>query len=681
MKNKCELLAPAGSLKVLKAAVNTGADAVYMGMKSFSARSSAVNFSREEAWKGFDYLHMRGKKGYVTLNTLLKNNEIPEFLDEVRFLASAGCDGVIVQDWGAVSLIKEAAPNLTVHGSTQMSVHNLAGTELLYEKGIERVVLARELSFEDIKYIRENTDCEIEMFIHGALCVCYSGQCYMSSYIGERSGNRGKCAQPCRLRYEMEGREGTLLSLKDMEVTAFINRIKEAGIHSLKIEGRLKNEYYTAVVVDSYRRLLDGERLTEKEKELLFGIFNRGGYTNYLDGVKNNMFCFDKNENPYSEAEKEAEEKYAEIISEEALPSECVKYIDINGVFRMGEAPVLVGECRGKKLRVEGEEKISAAKNAPLTREKILSSLSKTGGTQFEIGNAELELDDGIFMPASALNELRRKLVEGFSEKKEIRFEEPVIEKGRRTPAKPVAILKVRTREQYEWAKKKGLRVMASAELISEDNSPDGENTILTLPAIIRDKEAEKYQGYIESCRKKGIKYACCSNISHFRMLEGFELMTDGRMNAGNSHAEKFLGKISVLGVSGELNLKEISGISPSLPVMVTAYGYPEMMLTENCIKKSVCGKCIDKTAYLKDRTGKKFPVLCADNCRNIILNTVPVIMSDKMKDLRYAGVDFYLLDFTVENPSECENILDAFLAGVNPLKDFTRGHFYRGVM
>jgi len=678
--SNCELLAPAGSLKVLKAAVNTGADAVYFGLRSFSARSSAVNFSHEEAEKGFDYLHLRGKKGYVTLNTLLKNSEIPEFLDEVRFLASVGCDGVIVQDWGAAELIRNAAPELPVHGSTQMSVHNLPGTQFLYEKGIERVVLARELTFDEIKYIKENTDCEIEMFIHGALCVCYSGQCYMSSFIGERSGNRGKCAQPCRLRYSMEGREGTLLSPLDIESTSFIKRIKECGIHSLKIEGRLKNEYYTAVVVDSYRKLLDGGVLSKEDKKLLFGIFNRGGYTSYLDGRKTNMFCFDKNENPYSEAEKLAEDKYKKITEDESIPSECIKYIDIRGVFRIGETPVLFGECEGKKVKVNGDDKVAEAKSAPLTEEKIISALSKTGGTNFMTGNVELELDEGAFMPASSLNELRRRLLSGFSGKREIKYLEPEITPSRRKPEKTELIIKVINEEQYKWAMNKEYIVLAPAKLVSEKGIINPEKTGITLPAIIKDGEISKYREYISKCAEMGVRYGCASNISHFELLSGFEIITDGRLNIANSKAESFLPETAIEGVSRELNLKETAGISPDKKIAVTAYGYVEMMITENCIKKNVCGKCIDKTSRLKDRTGKSFPVLCAEECRNIILNPVPLIMSDKMKDLFYAGADYGILEFTVESEAECEKVLNAFMEGINPCKEFTRGHFYRGV-
>ena len=318
---KPELLAPAGSLKVLKAAVNTGADAVYFGLPDFNARASAVNFTNEDCYAAMDYLKARGKKGYITLNTLVKNNELKELIKAIKFITSVEADAVIVQDLGVARLIKSISPDLELHASTQMTVHNTEGVNLLYKNGFKRVVLSRELSLSDIEKIKKNTEAELEVFIHGALCVCYSGQCQMSSFIGERSGNRGKCAQPCRMKYSFNDEKESkyYLSLNDLTSVNVLNELIKLQVESFKIEGRLKSEYYAATVVDSYRKIIDGEKLTKDELDLLYTIFNRGGYTDgYLTGKKGSkMFCYFKNENPFTDGEDKAVKKYNQIVSQD----------------------------------------------------------------------------------------------------------------------------------------------------------------------------------------------------------------------------------------------------------------------------------------------------------------------------------------------------------------------------
>ncbi len=677
-----ELLAPAGSLKVLKTAINTGADAVYLGLSNFSARSSAVNFSHEDAEKGFSYLKQRGKKGYVTINTLIKDNEFNKLKEEIKFLAEIGADGIIVQDWGVAQLIKESAPEMAVHGSTQMTVHNLEGVKLLKNKGIERVVLSRELPISDIEYIKRNTDCELEIFVHGALCVCYSGQCYLSSFIGERSGNRGKCAQPCRLAYSMGDKNGTLLSLKDMESVDYIEKIKKLKIDSLKIEGRLKNEYYTAVVVDSYKKLLSGEKLTKEEKNMLLDIFNRGGYTSYFDGDKKNMFCYNKQEIPYSETEKKAEEKYRELITDESVNPKDKISVDMELNIKIGELPLLLGRTAEKEIAVCGESVTEEALNGVVNIEKIKENLSKTGQTPFKTGGIKINAEEKAFIRISEINALRRKLTDALWDKKICDYKDIPLEMGRREPVKSISfVISVSDYSQYQWAKEKNASfIIAPSEIILNDENPLVDKTVVSIPAVITAKETPIIKEEIEKLKKRGIKYAYAENISHLEFFKGFEMIYSSRMNIINTVAGKFLPDALIYTISKELNLKDAGYVLKGKPVMAEGYGYQSMMLTENCIKKSVNGKCIDSLSYLKDRKNQLFPVVCLRNCRNEILNSVPLVMSDKLSQLKKSGINYLLLSFTVEDAGECENVFSQYEKEENNIKEFTRGHFFRGV-
>jgi len=678
-----ELLAPAGSLKVLKAAINTGADAVYFGLESFSARSSAVNFTKEEAKEGFDYLKLRGKKGYVTLNTLIKDSELNSVKEEIKFLSSVGADGIIVQDFGVVNLIRECAPDMPVHASTQMTVHNLEGVELLRKMGIERVVLSRELPISDIEYIKKNTPCELEIFIHGALCVCYSGQCYLSSFIGERSGNRGKCAQPCRLPYQLGNSKGTLLSLKDMESTGYIGKIKELGIDSLKIEGRLKNEYYTAVVVDAYKTLLSGETLSRESKDMLFNIFNRGGYTTYFDGEKNKMFCFNKNEIPYNETEKKAEEKFKDIIKDESIPKELKTPLFMRLTLAENELPVLYGKTGEKEATVFGDEKCEKALSGNLNRERIKENLSKLGNTPFTTDEIEIDSADDVFIRISEINSLRRKLTDKLYEKRKIVFTDKELNKGRRKPSKELSFaISVKNKEQYEWAKGKNAEfIIARADLILEDEKPDLERTVISLSPIITVRESERVGEQIEKLKEKGLRYGYCENISHLEFFKDFEKITGSRMNITNSESLEKLDEISVVTASKELNLKDIGYLLKDKKLMAEGYGYQSMMITENCIKKESLGKCVNRLSYLKDRRGQNFPVMCEEGCRNEILNSCPLVMSDKLSQMKKSGINCVLMSFTVESADECEQIYSCYESEENPFSEFTRGHFFRGVL
>lgn len=682
MPQKTELLAPAGSLKTLKAAINTGADAVYFGLSSFSARSSAVNFTHEEAEKGFEYLKMRGKKGYVALNTLVRDGELKAVKEELKFLASVGADGIIVQDPGVCELVRNCVPDIPLHGSTQMTVHNLEGVEFLKKRGVERVVLSRELSMTDVEYIKKNTDCELEIFIHGALCVCYSGQCYMSSFIGERSGNRGKCAQPCRLPYSMADKKGTLLSLKDMESTGYIEKIKELGIESLKIEGRLKNEYYTAVVVDAYRKILDGNNLSEKDRKMLFDIFNRGGYTSYFDGRKENMFCYNKNEIPYSETEKKAEEKFKDIILNEKIPEENKIPLDMKIELNINEYPVLTGTALGQTITVTGDVLCEKANNGTISSERVKENLLKLGQTPFRADRIETEIEEGVYISISAVNSIRRKLTDLLFENKIYEYKDYSMNTGKRGKVNELkTIISVRDEKQYAWVKNKNADlIIAPVEIAIKDLSVNLEKTVISLPAIITLEETADIKKKISEAENMGIKYALVNNLSHFELLKNFRIITSSRINMMNSVGINFLPETEIVTLSKELNLKDMGYVLKDKAVMAEVYGYQSMMITENCIKKNVNGKCINALSYLKDRKGQTFPVVCESGCRNEILNSVPLVMSDKLEEIRKAGINYILLTFSIESPEECEKVWKCYEKEENPFTEFTRGHFFRGV-
>lgn len=687
MEFKPELLSPAGSLKVLKAAANVGADAVYFGFNSFNARYGAKNFTMEEAEAGISYLKNRGKKAYITLNTLVKDSEIKDFIKEIENAQNLGADGVIVQDLGAVSLIRDVAPNLEVHGSTQMTVHNLEGVEFLYKNGIKRVVLSRELSLEEIKYIKENTSCETEIFIHGALCACYSGQCYMSSFIGDRSGNRGKCAQPCRLNYELLGKSGTLLSLKDMNSLNYVDTFKKLKIDSLKIEGRLKGEYYVATVVDTYRRLLDGERLKKEDIDLVNNIFYRGGYTDYFTDYKSKkMFCYNKNENPYSDYEKKAEEKYKDIISRNLNDSGSKTPLNMEISLFKGSVPFLKGYAEGKEVYVSGSEPVSEAKNAPVTFEKAKESLSKLNDTPFYLNELKGDIDDGVFISARALNELRRELCEKLMAKEDKLINKVEFSPLRRKPTEPQFIVRANLQSQLTWAdsKKEIKYVLANYNLVLKNKDfLDKEKTVITLPKIISFEEMDKVKSRVKKLKDEGFKYALVSNISNFEILKDFSLMTDIYLNIANSYSGEFLKKNNVfmIGASPEINLKDLSYFMSDMPIFVMGYGYIEAMVLRNCVKKSVLNECVKGPLELIDRKGERFIVDCREDCRNVILNPHPLIMSDKYEDLKRSGIDYILLSFYGENMKKCEEVFEMYKNRVNTFEKFTRGHFYRGAL
>ncbi len=686
-----ELLAPAGSFETLKAAVKCGADAVYMGLKQFNARASATNFDENEVLHGVSYCKERGRKCYITLNTLLKEDELPILMPVLKELNDLQVDGVIVQDLGIVRLLQKVAPQLHIHGSTQMSVHNSAGVRFLEKMGIRRVVLSRELPLSEIETIRKQTNAELEVFGHGALCVCYSGQCYMSSFIGERSGNRGRCAQPCRLQYRFEGhkQDKHLMSLKDLSTIDIIGEMKRIGVASLKIEGRLKGEYYVATVTDIYRRAIDGEPITEQDLRLLHGVFDRGGYTKgYLVDQKGaEMFCHQKNENPYLNLENMAMERYQPLLKQENKDLLVKQAINAHAVLHPGEPMKLTFRLGERAVTVMGEMPVRPASNAPLDVEKLKNSIGKLGDTPFRLEQFTAELEGELFLPSKELNLVRRKAATELEQQtaRQNAWYPYTPSAGQRKAVSPQWILQVRNEEQYQWAlKQEAAYVVAPYQVVLDAAQQGVEKTVISLPRILFDREISTLQKKLDELRAQGYTKAMASNLSHFSLLKDFEQVgCDMFLNLTNSQAVGMLEEqnenLLFAGLSAELNLKEISKVISKVPVAVPVYGYLPVMITENCLKKPAFGRCEQQPIRLIDRKKEGFFTACLPGCRNEIFNPHPLFMAGKLQQIK--GVEYYMLSFTLENEEECDRIFEMYRQNEGTLPSFTRGHFYRGVL
>ena len=676
MRNS-ELLAPAGNERSLRAAVQAGADAVYLGGSRFNARQSADNFTTEEMSKWIDYCHLYGVKVYVTVNTLIKERETEALAEYAKELNSIGVDGVIVQDLGAVSIFLQTVPDLPVHASTQMTVTSAEAVRFLEKIGIKRVVLARELSFKQIREISDLTKAELEIFVHGALCMCYSGQCLMSSVIGGRSGNRGRCAQPCRLKYSLleNGNnvyEGYLLSPKDLNLSEELRRVLDSGSVSLKIEGRLKRAEYVASVVSVYRKYLDSfDRVLNEDKKILLDAFNRGGFTKGFFGSETGvaMMCHDNPSN----------------VSENKFPEYAVKMSEENANFRkipvymyaevkIGAGMTLtVWDDDSHSVSVTGTVLAEKAKNKPLTKERLSEQLKKLGDTPFVLENAEIVIDEEAILPISEINNIRRQAMNAIAEerKKYAKRQEACMSLktvSKRTKSLEISV-EAETKEQLEVARRYGIKRIYVPEQLAEDG------LIVKTPDIAK------------TGKKQKAKKLCISNISDIH--ESKELYGGVRLNVYNSYTIDMLGLKSVT-LSPELNIHEISDITKrtDAETEIIAYGRLTLMIMANCPVKS-CGKCAKggKKYSLKDRKNEEFPILCSPDCAARLLNSKPLYMADKWSELKKTEADFARLVFTTESGRECEDIIKSYLAAQKgeevrtlPENSFTRGHFFRGV-
>ena len=674
-----ELLAPAGDFDALTAAILAGADAIYAAGKSFGARAYAKNFTEEELLCAVRLCHLHGVRLYVTLNVLINDKEIDCALDYAERLYTMGVDALIIADTGLVSLIKERIPDLELHASTHMGIHNRAGADLAYRLGLSRVVLARECSGKDISDITASCLPETEVFLHGALCVCHSGQCLFSSMVGGRSGNRGECAQPCRLPYN-SGKYP--LSLKDLSLADHITELIASGVSSLKIEGRMKSPSYVYEVTSIYRKLLDeGRNATEKEKNRLAEVFSRGGFT---DGYFTNKLS-GKMTGIRTEADKRASRELDEkdlILPKIRLTARCDMALGKPSRLTLFAK---LSERGGRETEISASAEgamPSEAISSPLEKDSVAARLSKMGSTPFSLSplDTELTLGEGINLPPSAINELRRQTADMLLSKLEAPLSKLLGKKdhnpggidisdhygsprGKRTVSalfhKGDTLLSV-NRHAPELISDIDIIFLPLSELLSGD-CPEANGVY--LPPIITESEWDGVKLKLASL-SESVRYALVSNISHFELIESTPLIpvADARLNITNRHTRalyRSLGADTAI-LSAELTLAQIRDIGGGAITL----GRIPLMLTERCfIKENFgCDKC--GKASLRDRRGMEFPIMREAEHRNIIFNSAPTYMGDKRAELKEYRVFHEHFIFSCESASECEALLSAYKKG-----------------
>ena len=657
-----ELLAPAGSFDALKAAIAGGADAVYFGGGDFNARINAKNFTNDELKQAIDILHSCGRKAYITLNTLVHNRELDDYLRFAEFVYQAGADALIVADIGGAEAIHRHLPHLELHASTQMSGHNLAQAELLAKHGFSRMVCARELPRDDIEYLVKNSPIEIEMFTHGALCVCHSGQCLFSSLVGGRSGNRGECAQPCRLPYTDEkGKQSYPLSLKDLSLAGHITDLIDCGVQSLKIEGRMKSPEYVYGVVRAFRTLLDeGKNATPEELSQLARVFSRGGFTQGYFNRKINSSMLgirSDEEKNISKTSLYSSEKIDEIKPQKHKISMYASVI-------LGETMSLRLDCDTVSVTAYGQIPEKAI-NTPLSAENIKKNLSKLGATRFEIENYVAVTDDNIIVPISALNSLRREACEMLenaltSEEKVRTGFEKYIPNAPQNNKKQLRTARFYRAEQITPMAREYFDIIY-LPLQSFNGECDG----IILPPVILDSELEKVDKMLANAKEKGAKYALVGNLGALELAKkyGFIIHGDFRFNVYNNETVAKLENLGVENIllSPELTIPQIRDIKGDTATII--YGRIPLMLLEKCVSKEVttCSECEKGLAAITDRRGITFPILREFEHRNVIYNSAPTYMADREDELARANITNRHFIFSTESERDVDSIINAY--------------------
>ncbi len=691
-----ELLSPAGSSDALHAAVCNGADAVYLGADAFNARHGARNFALDELQEVVRYCHVRGVAVHLTLNTLVTDREMPAAAEHIAAAARAGVDAFIVQDLGIVSLCKQIAPKVPLHASTQMSLHSLEGVRQAAELGLSRVVLARELPREMIAFICRNSPIEIEVFVHGALCMCYSGQCYMSSVIGRRSGNRGQCAQPCRLPYGYDRFEEKYpLSLRDNCLIRSLDELARMGVASIKIEGRMKRPEYVATVTGIYRRALDGAGVGRGEMEALRAAFSRQGFTQgyYEDAPGRQMFGTRLPEQENKALMQAARATY-ESVEPQRVP---VRFYAI--AARGQNLMVAVQDNDGNICKAQSDPPQEAERRS-VTQEEIAARLSKTGGTPFVCEAVRCVVDPGLSVPAAELNRLRREVLAHLSAVRGRRsapeigaYHEPQRFEGQKTqPQLTVSVLKAAQITPQMRKLHPAMIYVPVSELLEEPalfrKLAKEQNLAAVLPRVIRDDETKKMLDALDDASAMGIRRVLIGNLGHLPLVlsRGMEPAADFGMNLFNSRAAeqlRHLGFVSCT-ASFELSLPQLRDLSKPLPTEMIVYGRLPLMLTENCIMKNRTGACVCHAGPVKlvDRMGEEFRIVrdCG-TCRSVVLNGKKLYLLDKKENVRRFGLWALRLAFTTENTGEVNGVLSAWSG--NAVFDpgaCTRGLYLRGV-
>ena len=715
-----ELLAPAGSFEILKAVIEAGADAVYVGGSKYGARAYANNFTEEELLEAIDYVHLRGKKLFLTVNTLFKNSELNEGLYEYLLpYYERGLDAVIVQDFGVIAYIKAHFPDLQIHTSTQMTVTGVEGAKLLKDLGAERVVLARELSIAEMKRIREEADVELEAFIHGALCYSFSGQCLFSSMLGGRSGNRGRCAQPCRLPYAVLDankkeykKESYVLSLKDLCGIEYLQQLRDAGVYSLKIEGRMKQASYAAGVVSFYRKYIDLEKqVTKEDMQHLYELGNRCGFTNEYFNQHNHksMITF----------EKPSYEKSNEVLHQEIE----AKYLDkkhqipVTGTvnIKKGQPVTFYVSCKACEdeaavicVCASGGE-VMEAKNKPLELSEVRERMNKTGETNFYFEELEVQMEDGVFVPNGVLNQIRRNVMADLEEKLLEKYFRNINDKAEENAKKSSEniektqfhiICSCETTAQVDKCleHEKLSTVYVDSQIFDKKNfiselkaciekvHKADKFIYLRLPVIFRGHTADFFKAIVGELQYLPLDGYVVRNYEEIHFVSTnfpqCTVVADHNLYTYNDYAKAAYEEcgITYTTIPLELNQKEIKSRCNFNSEMVV-YGYYPLMTTAGCVHKNTAG--CDKTAgvsYLKDRYNVLFPVknFCGE-CYNVIYNSVPTMLFGEMDRMREMNINRFRLDFTIESGEEVSNVLDLF-EGKEREIDYTKGHYKRGV-
>ena len=685
---KIEILAPVGSEEMLRAAVFSGADAVYLGFSGFNARTGAGNFDADSLKEAVRFCHARGVAVHVALNTTVYGTELPALEQAVRAVAASGADAVICQDLAVATLIGRIAPQLPRHGSTQMSVHTLQGALELKELGFTRVVLSRELSLPEVEHITKHCGIETECFIHGALCMSVSGQCYMSAFLGGRSGNRGSCAGPCRLPFEAnalpEGKPGRLhhLSLKDNSAIDKLDKLQALGVASAKIEGRLRTPEYVAAAVSA---CLAGREGRAYDRDLLKNAFSRSGFTSgYLDGkIDGTMFGV------RSEADAELTKKTLPMLRELYRRERSRVPVQMKLEIEEGGEKLTVTDADGNKAFAYGDAEPQPARTDPT--ESLHRSLAKTGGTPFAAEKITVEMDGGPwFIPGSAVNELRREALEALLKKREVLRPWPTTEEH--AAALPQRTLPPRRtlRARFERWDQVPERALDGVEYLilpiaQADRVPREwrAKTILELPRVMFGALEQDTARRIAATQDAGFAGYEASNIAHLRLCRGLPMTGGFGLNITNNVAAQFYAEqgLSGLLILPEVKDSDIASIAPArdgkpVPTGVMIYGHMPLMVTRACPLQNIhdCAHC-DKTGVLTDRKAKKFPVRCGLGVRTIY-NPVPIYMGDKPGAL---AVDYGVAYFTLESREEAAQVLEMIRTHAPFEGDFTRGLYFKG--
>ena len=698
-----ELLSPAGSPEALRAAVQSGCGAVYLGWGAFNARRGAKNFTDEEFAAAIRYCHVRGVRVFLTLNTLVTDRELPAALDAARTACRLGVDSVLVQDWGLFSLLRETLPDLPLHASTQMSLFTSGGANEVYHDGCERVVLARECSREDIAAVCRACPAEVEVFGHGALCMCYSGQCAFSALIGGRSGNRGTCAQPCRLPYGFNApaKNTYPLSLKDSCLASRLEDMADMGVSCVKLEGRMKRPEYVAVVTDIYARLIrERRRPTPAEAQALELAFSRSGFTeDYWLGRHGPAMFGTRPENTpepkelFAAARARCEKDDARTVP---VHFSCILAADT-------PASLTVSDGDGHTVTVSGPTP-ELAQNKALTAAEVSARLQKTGGTAFRCADCAAQVAGGLFLSAGALNALRRDALSALEEARcavPHRRELPVpplpdLDCAAPSPALTVSVA--------SWAQAEALlplspaRLCVPLEILAEQTALpafSGEWCAI-LPRVWRDSDEPQLRAWLAHAKAMGVTAALAGNLGHLPLLRdsGLTVSGDFGLNVFNSRALDYLRRknLAAACLSFELRFPQMRDMQKVIPAEAIVYGRLPLMITENCLVQNGTGCRLSergavvpqdapcrKPNYLQDRTGARFPLLPAYGHRTELQNSAPLWLADK-PDWRHCGLRFARLRFTTESPADCAAIFRAYENGAPAPAAFTRGLYYRGV-